>query len=119
MKRLIIGLGIMVISVAGWAQSLSQNEFKAQVKQHYASLELKLAQLNASVDQMEHPSLMIAKACEYATGLKQLKQFSEQNSALAVAQSELQFVSALDKEFEKSLQDLGTSYQKGCVTQKK
>ncbi|MGE8538877.1 MAG: hypothetical protein ACN6NI_06305 [Acinetobacter sp.] len=43
------------------------------MKQHYDSLELTLAQLNAPVDQMEHPSLMIAKACEYTTGLKQLK----------------------------------------------
>ena len=55
------------------------------MKQHYDSFELTLAQLNASVDHMEHPSLMIAKTCEYATGLKQLKQFSEPNLALAVA----------------------------------
>ena len=62
---------------------------------------------------------MIAKACEYATGLKQLKYLSEQNLHLATAQDEFRFVSTLDNQFTQSLQVLGTTYETGCVSQKK
>ena len=119
MHKLIIAIGILGLSVSAWAKPLSQAEFKAQTKQKYDELELKLAVLNSSVDRREHPALMIAKACEYATGLKQLKYLSEQNLHLATAQDEFRFVSTLDNQFTQSLQDLGTTYEPGCVSQKK
>lgn len=119
MHKLIIAIGILGLSVSAWAKPLSQAEFKVQTKQKYDELELKLAVLNSSVDRREHPALMIAKACEYASGLKQLKHLSEQNLHLAVAQDEFQFVSTLDNQFAQSLQDLGTTYETGCVSQKK
>ncbi|ATO21067.1 hypothetical protein BS636_12070 [Acinetobacter sp. LoGeW2-3] len=58
---------------------------------------------------------MIAKACDYSKGLKQLKHLSEQNLHLAEAKDELQFISSLDIGFNQSLQDLGTTYETGCV----
>ena len=118
MHQLIMLVGIMGLSVSIWAKPLSHTEFKAQTKQQYDELELKLAVLNSSVDHREHPMLMIAKACEYAAGLKQLKQLSEQNLHLAAAQDELQFVSTLDEGFAQSLQDLGTTYETGCISPK-
>ncbi len=96
MHKLIITIGILGLSVSAWAKPLSQAEFKAKTKQKYDELELKLTVLNSSVDRHEHPALMIAKACEYATGLKQLKYLSEQNLHLATAQDEFRFVSTLD-----------------------
>lgn len=105
----------MGISVASWAKPLTQAEFKAQVKQHYDALELKQTALNVSVDRRDHPSIMIAKACDYSKGLKQLKQFSEQNLHLAEARDELKFVSSLDTNFNQSLLDLGTTYETGCL----
>ncbi len=115
MKKLFLTVGLLGISVTICAKPLTQTEFKAQVKQHYDALELKQALLNISVDQREHPSLMIAKACDYASGLKQLKQLSEHNQHLPEAREELQFISSLDNGFNQSLQELGTTYETGCL----
>ncbi|MFV5491924.1 hypothetical protein [Acinetobacter sp. ASP199] len=117
MKKLLLVLGLMGLSATVWAKPLSQTEFKSQVKQHYDALELKQAALNLSLDRREHPSLMIAKACDYAKGLKEVKRLSEQNLHLAEAKDELQFISSLDTSFNQSLIDLGTTYETGCLKQ--
>lgn len=115
MKKLMLVIGLVGLSATVWAKPLSSAEFKSQVKQHYDGLELKQAALNVSVDRREHPTIMIAKACEYSRGLKQLKQFSEQNLQLAEAKDELQFIRSLDISFNQSFIDLGTTYETGCL----
>ena len=115
MKKLMLVIGLVGLSATVWAKPLSSAEFKSQVKQHYDALELKQAALNVSVDRREHPAIMIAKACEYSRGLKQLKQFSEQNLHLAEDKDELQFVHLLDTSFNQSFIDLGTTYETGCL----
>ncbi|WP_353383376.1 hypothetical protein [Acinetobacter schindleri] len=69
MKKLILVIGLVGLSATVWAKPLSSAEFKSQVKQHYDALELKQAAFNVSVDRREHPTIMIAKACEYSKGL--------------------------------------------------
>lgn len=115
MKKLMLVIGLVGLSATVSAKPLSSAEFKSQVKQHYDALELKQAALNVSVDRREHPTIMIAKACEYSRGLKQLKQFSEQNLHLAEAKDELQFIRSLDTSFNQSFIDLGTTYEMGCL----
>ena len=115
MKKLMLVIGLMGLSATVSAKPLSSAEFKSQVKQHYDALELKQAALNVSVDRREHPTIMIAKACEYSRDLKQLKQFSEQNLHLAEAKDELQFICSLDTSFNQSFIDLGTTYETGCL----
>lgn len=111
-------IALCTVSTTLWAKPLTQAEFKAQVRQYYDSLEVKLAQLNESVDRRDHPSLMIAKACEYASGLKQLKQLAQNHQYLSAAQDELEFVNQLDQGFDRSLQDLGTTYAASCIAKK-
>jgi len=115
MKKLMLVIGLMGLSATVSPKPLSSAEFKSQVKQHYDALELKQAALNVSVDRREHPTIMIAKACEYSRDLKQLKQFSEQNLHLAGAKDELQFIRSLDTSFNQSFIDLGTTYETGCL----
>ena len=115
MKKLILMIELIGLSATVSAKPSSSAEFKSQVQQHDDAIELKHAALTVSVDRREHPTIMIAKACEYSRGLKRLKQFSEQNLHLAEAKDELQVIRSLDTSFNQSFIDLGTTYEMGCL----
>ena len=112
-----LGLAILLLLLqqTAWAGNLTLAEFKQQTQLHYADLDMKQAALNSALDQKQHPQILVEKACAYSNGLKRLKAFAQQNSQLPYAQEEFVFVSQLDKNFNQSLQDLGTSYEKGCL----
>jgi hypothetical protein len=114
MKKNILLIGL-IIGQQAIASQLSLAEFKQQTKLYYADLEVKQTALNTALDQKQHPNVLIEKACSYSTGLKQLKAFAKENRQLDYAQEEFVFVRELDERFNQSLQDLGTSYEKGCL----
>lgn len=113
MKK-IWGVALFLLAQTVLAAPLTTDQFKQQTKAYYDDLEFKLADLNYAVDQKQHPSILIQKACRYSTALKGLKSFAEKNKHLTFAQEEYVFVSQLDEGFNQSLADLGTSYAKGC-----
>ena len=117
--KTIWGVLMIFISQNLSAAPLKIEQFKQQNKAYYADAELKLADLNQALDQKQHPSILIEKACAYSTSLKNLKAFSKKNQHLAFAQEEYAFVSQLDDGFKQSLAELGTSYETGCKAQLK
>ena len=114
MKKYLFVLALFTTQYAVAAQ-LSLAEFKQQTNVHYTELEMKQADLNTALDQKQHPDILIEKACVYSTGLKQLKTFAQKNQHLKYAQEEFVFVSQLDDSFDRSIQELGTSYEKSCL----
>lgn len=112
--KIFLSIGILLISGSVCANPLTQDEFKAQVNQQYNSLESKLAVLNSVVDRKEHTALIIVKACNYSSGLKQLKQLSKQNLHLEEAKNELEFIADLDTKFDQTFLNLGTTYASSC-----
>ena len=114
MKKL-VGVTVLLLAQSVWSAPLTTEQFKQQTKAHYDDLEFKLADLNYAVDQKQHPSILIQKACRYSTALKGLKSFAQKNKHLTFAQEEYVFVSQLDDGFNQSLLDLGTTYEKGCT----
>ena len=109
------GVVLFLLAQNVWAAPLTIDQFKQQTKAYYDDLEFKLADLNYAVDQKQHPTILIQKACRYSTALKGLKSFAQKNKHLTFAQEEFAFVSQLDDGFNQSLHDLGTSYEKGCT----
>ena len=103
-------------SALSFAQNLTQSEYDQHVKQAYRQLQISQLDLNRVLDQNKHPKLIIEKSCLYVNQLKQLEQFSLNNSALQKAKDEAQFVAGLIKDFDKSFADLGTTYQKSCTS---
>lgn len=109
------GVALFLLAQTVWAAPLTTDQFKQQTKAYYDDLEFKLADLNYAVDQKQHQSILIQKACRYSTALKGLKGFAQKNKHLAFAQEEYVFVSQLDDGFNQSLLDLGTTFEKGCT----
>ena len=97
-----------------WAKPLTQAEFKAEVKRQYNEIENKQAILSRALDEKEHPTSLVRKACDYSISLKTLKQFSKNNLHLAEAKDELKFMTELDQHFDQSLADLGATFDKDC-----
>lgn len=114
MKKSLL-LVVLLSSQCVMAAQLSLVEFKQKTNLHYADLERKQADLNQALNQKQHPKVLIEKACVYSTGLKQLKAFAQENNQLDYAREEFVFISQLDESFNQSLQDLGISYEKGCL----
>ena len=106
---------LFAVAQSALAVPLTLAEFKQQSNQHYSTLESKQAALNSALDQKQHPSVLIEKACSYSMGLKAFKNFAKQNQHLTYAQEEYAFIQQLDEKFDLSLNDLGTSYEKGCL----
>ena len=113
--RYIMAMVLAVVAGGVQAAAMTDIQFKQQAKLYLDDLELKQAALNLVVTQMQHPSIMVARACDYSKGLKAFKQFSKENLHLKQAKDDYQFISQLDRQFDQSLMDLGTTYETGCV----
>ena len=114
MKKYLL-MSALLVSQYAMAAQLSLAEFKQQTNLQYADLELKQAHLNTALDQKKHPQILIEKACAYSTGLKRLKAFAQANRHLDYAKEEFTFIGQLDENFNQSLEELGTSYNKSCI----
>lgn len=109
----ILCLGVL-FSQSTFAEQLTQSQYDIKVKQFYNALETKQADLNRALDKRDSLDSILKKSCEYATYMRNLEKLSLENIHLRKAQDEVNFIRGLIQNFDQSLADLGTTYNRSC-----
>lgn len=88
-------IGMLIVISIAYANNMTQRQFDSAVKNLYDSIELSQKKLTLSVDQKEHPTVIIRRACEYADKLNQLEKLANLNLQLDKAKEEAAFASSM------------------------
>lgn len=112
--RILVGAMVLCGLSYSYANGLTQSQFDIEVKSIYNEIEASQIRLYQSVDSKQNISLIIQRACEYADALNALERLAQKNIHMAKAKEEALFARKMRNSFDRSFQDLGTSYQKSC-----
>lgn len=112
--RILVGAMVLCGLSYSYANGLTQSQFDIEVKSIYNEIEASQIRLHQSVDSKQNISLIIQRACEYADALNALERLAQKNIHMAKAKEEALFARKMRNSFDRSFQDLGTSYQKSC-----